>query len=123
MIMNNGSIPLRKSPVRLSLGWDVGEDDDAFPQWSVCRNKEVAERPCQAPNGSAPMFMGPIERMSLVTNARFAQWNGRGRGEDRGDRSAVERSNTVRWSRRFQGNHFRCRESREYAGQDCITQN
>jgi hypothetical protein len=44
----------------------------------------------------------PNERMSLVTSARFAQGNGRGREGEGADRQAVERSKTARWSRRWQ---------------------
>ncbi len=48
-----------------------------------------------------PPFMRPLERMSLVTSARFAKWNGRGREGEGADRQAVNRSKTARWSRRL----------------------
>lgn len=31
----------------------LAKEDDAIPQWSVCRNKEVAKRPSQHLNGGA----------------------------------------------------------------------
>jgi len=48
--------------MNVRFGWDVGEEAAAIPQWSVCRNKEVAERLSQAPNGSAARLRESLSR-------------------------------------------------------------
>jgi hypothetical protein len=62
-------------------------------------NRSGSVTPAAGPQTEARRFCGP-RRCELVTSARFAERNGRGREGDRADRQPVERSQTVRWSRR-----------------------
>ena len=50
-----------------------------------------------------PAAFAAHARLPLVTSARFAERNGRGREGEGADRQPVERSKAARWSRRLTG--------------------